>query len=73
MDKVIDSLKIARSIRSLRDRLCLTQIEMADILGYSERQMRRLETEGTLNLQVLNIISQAFDVSVWDILTDRVS
>lgn len=73
MDKVIDSLKIARSIRSLRDRLCLTQIEMADILGYSERQIRRLETEGTLNLQVLNIISQAFDVSVWDILTDRVS
>ena len=47
MDKVIDSLKIARSIRSLRDRLCLTQIEMADILGYSERQMRRLETEGS--------------------------
>ena len=73
MDKVIDSLKIARSIRSLRERLCLTQVEMADILGYSERQMRRLETEGTLNLQVLNIISQAFEVSVWDILTDRVS
>ena len=73
MDKVIDSLKIARSIRSLRERLCLTQVEMADILGYSERQMRRLETEGTLNLQVLNIISQAFEVSVWDILPDRVS
>ena len=73
MDKVIDSLKIARSIRSLRERLCLTQVEMADILGYSERQMRRLETEGTLNLQVLNIISQAFEISVWDILTDRVS
>ena len=73
MDKVIDSLKIARSIRSLRERLCLTQVEMADILGYSERQMRRLETEGTSNLQVLNIISQAFEVSVWDILTDRVS
>ena len=47
MDKVIDSLKIARSIRSLRERLCLTQVEMADILGYSERQMRRLETEGS--------------------------
>ena len=73
MDKVIDSLKIARNIRSLREKLCLTQIEMADILGYSERQMRRLETEGTLNLQVLNIISQAFEISVWDILTDRVS
>ena len=68
MDKTFDSLRIARNIKSLREKFNLTQVEMADKLGYSERQFRRLETEGTLNLGVLNIISNAFDISVMDIL-----
>ena len=46
---------------------------MADVLGYSERQIRRLETDGTFNLEVLNLIALTFNVSVMDILSNGMS
>ena len=73
MNKTIDSKGIARSIKDVRLKNNLTQIEMADVLGYSERQIRRLETDGTFNLEVLNLIALTFNVSVIDILANRVS
>ena len=68
MKKTIDSLRIARNIKEIRLANYMTQEEMAEVLGYSERQLRRLETYGTYNLYVINLIAETFDVSVTDIL-----
>ena len=68
MEKTIDSLKIAKNIKRIRLINFMTQEDMANILGYSERQVRRLETEGTYNLYVINLIAETFDVSILDIL-----
>lgn len=73
MNKTIDSKRIARSIKNVRLENNLTQIEMADVLGYSERQIRRLETDGTYNLEVLNLIAITFNVSILDILSNGMS
>lgn len=73
MNKTIDSKVIARSIKNVRLENNLTQIEMADVLGYSERQIRRLETDGTYNLEVLNLIALTFNVSIMDILENGMS
>ena len=69
MNKTISAAMIAQNIRNVRLANNLTQIQMADALGYSERQIRRLETDGTFNLDVLNLIAITFDISVMDILT----
>ncbi len=68
MEKTIDSLRIARNIKRLRLENFMTQEDMANVLGYSERQVRRLETQGTYNLYVINLIAETFDVSILDIL-----
>lgn len=68
MKKTIDSSRIARNIKEIRLANYMTQEEMAEVLGYSERQLRRLETDGTYNLYVINLIAETFDVSVTDIL-----
>ena len=47
MQKTIDSLRIGKNIKELRLANQLTQIEIGERLGYSERQIRRLETNGT--------------------------
>ena len=73
MNMTIDALNIARNIKNVRLMNNLTQIEMADTLGYSERQIRRLETNGTYNLEVLNLIAITFGVSIKDILFNRMS
>ena len=73
MNKTIDSKRIARGIKNVRLENHLTQIEMADVLGYSERQIRRLETDGTYNLEVINLIASTFNVSVMDILLNGMS
>lgn len=73
MNMTVDSLGIARSIKQIRLAKKLTQIEMADLLGYSERQIRRLETDGTVSLDVLNLIASAFGISVIDILLNGMS
>ena len=73
MNMTIDSKRIARSIKQVRLENNLTQIEMADVLGYSERQIRRLETDGTYNLEVLNLIAITFNVSILDILSNGMS
>jgi DNA-binding XRE family transcriptional regulator len=73
MNKTIDSKRIARNIKEIRLLNHLTQVEMGDVLGYSERQIRRLETEGTYDIGVVNLIAMTFDISAWDILVSRVS
>ena len=68
MEKTIDSLKIAKNIKRLRLMNFMTQEDMANVLGYSERQVRRLETEGTYNLYVISLIAETFNVEITDIL-----
>ena len=68
MEKTIDSLKIAKNIKRIRLLNFMTQEDLADILGYSERQIRRLETTGTYNLYVINLIAETFNVEITDIL-----
>ena len=69
MKKTIDTSIIAANIRNVRIANKLKQYEMADILGYSERQIRRLEVNGTTDINVVNLIAIAFDVSALDILS----
>ncbi|MBO5711984.1 MAG: helix-turn-helix transcriptional regulator [Acholeplasmatales bacterium] len=69
MRKTIETSKIAKNIKSVRLSNKLTQFEMADILGYSERQIRRLEANGTSDINVINLIATKFDVSALDILS----
>lgn len=68
MEKTIDSLRIAKNIKGVRLANHMTQEDMASLLGYSERQIRRLETEGTYNLWVINLIALTFDINAQDIL-----
>ena len=70
MNMTIDALNIARNIKNVRLMNNLTQIEMADTLGYSERQIRRLETEGTYDIGVVNLIATTFNVSALNILSN---
>ncbi len=71
MYEEIDSLVIAKNIKALRLKAKLTQEQMAEQLGYSLRQYRRLETNGTHNLGILNLIAYTFNVSAIGILENK--
>ena len=73
MEMTIKTSQIAENIKAIRVKFNLTQMEMGDKLGYSERQIRRLESNGTSNLDVINLISITFNISAWDILATRMS
>ena len=68
MRKLIDSRLIGNSIKSLRLRNRLTQYDLAEKVGYSVRNLRRIETFGTNNIDIVNLFASAFDVSALDIL-----
>lgn len=67
MNMTVELNIIAESIHKLRIDNKLTQIEMADVLGYSERTIRRLETNGTNDINVINLIATVFKVSAQSI------
>jgi len=64
----IDAKIIASNIKSLRDKLDLSQEEMAWKLGYSDRQLRRIERDGTNSINVINYIAETFNVPAISIL-----
>ena len=68
MRKLIESKDIGKSIKNLRKARNLTQSELANLIFYSERNIRRLENEGTSNLYLISQIAEVFGVSVFDIL-----
>lgn len=68
MNGLINPITIAENIKRIRQTNNLTQIEMADTLGYSERTIRRLETNGTYDLYVINLIAETFNIPVVSIL-----
>ena len=61
--------KIAQNIKNIRLINQLTQVEMGNLLGYSERQIRRFETIGTSSFAVIKRISEVFNVSIMEILS----
>ena len=68
MSKLIDSHLIGKSIKNLRLSHNLTQEGLADIIGYSVRNLRRIENNGTGSIDVVNTFADIFEVSALDIL-----
>lgn len=68
MSIVIDTRLIGKSIKVLRLKHHLTQSELAEGVGYSLRNIRRIETNGTSSICVVNIFAEYFNVSASDIL-----
>ncbi len=68
MSTLIDSRLIGKSIKSLRLSRNWTQEYLADHVGYSVRNLRRIENDGTGSIDVVNTFADAFEVSAIDIL-----
>ena len=68
MSKTIDARLIGCSIKTLRLKNHLTQSDLADRIGYSTRNLRRIETDGTTSIDVVNTFAEYFNVSALDIL-----
>lgn len=69
----IEKKIIGDNIKKLRIMNNLTQDMMANIIGYSDgRQIRRLETEGTMNLDIIVCIATKFKVSPLSLLSANI-
>ena len=68
MSKLIDSRLIGQTIKQLRLSKNWTQDYLADIVGYSVRNLRRIENDGTGSIDVVNTFADIFEVSALDIL-----
>ena len=68
MKKTINSRLIGQTIRTLRLKNNLTQDVLAELIGYSARNIRRIENHGTTNIEVVNTFAEFFNVSAFDIL-----
>ena len=68
MSKLIDSQMIGKTIKFLRKVNNLTQEQLADMVGYSVRNIRRIENYGTTSIDVVNTFADIFKVSAIDIL-----
>ncbi len=69
MSALIDSRLVGRSIKRLRLSRNWTQDYLADVVGYSVRNLRRIENDGTTSIDVVNTFANIFRVSAIDILT----
>ena len=72
MSKIIDSRLIGQTIKALRLSKNWTQDYLADIVGYSVRNLRRIENDGTGSIDVVNTFADIFQVSAIDILSGDV-
>ena len=72
MSKLIDSRLIGKSIKHLRLSRNWTQEYLADSAGYSIRNLRRIENDGTSSIDVVNLFAGLFEVSALDILNGDV-
>ena len=68
MSKLIDSRLIGQSIKQLRLSKNWTQDYLAGIVGYSVRNLRRIENDGTSSIDVVNTFADIFQVSAISIL-----
>ena len=72
MSKLINSHLVGQSIKHLRQSRNWTQDQLADIVGYSVRNLRRIENDGTGSIDVVNTFAGIFEVSAIDILSGDV-
>ena len=72
MSKLIDSHLVGQTIKQLRLSRNWTQDYLADIVGYSVRNLRRIENDGTGSIDVVNTFADIFEVSALDILSGDV-
>ena len=72
MRKTIDSRLVGQTIKHLRLSRNWTQDYLADVVGYSVRNLRRIENDGTISIDVVNTFAGIFDVSALDILSGDV-
>ena len=72
MSYKLDSRVIGQTIKSLRQSRDWTQDYMSELTYYSVRNIRRIENDGTTNIDVVNVFAEAFGVSALDILTGDV-
>lgn len=68
MSTLIDSRLIGKSIKHLRLSRNWTQEYLAESVGYSVRNLRRIENDGTSSIDVVNLFADIFEVSALDIL-----
>lgn len=66
---IIDSHLIGQTIKSLRLSRHWTQDYLANIIGYSVRNLRRIENDGTGSIDIVNTFAGIFEVSAIDILS----
>lgn len=72
MRKLVNSRLVGQTIKHLRVSRNLTQDQLADIVGYSVRNLRRIENDGTVSIDVVNTFAATFEVSALDILNGDV-
>lgn len=72
MSTLIDSRLVGQSIKHLRLSKNWTQDHLAAAVGYSIRNLRRIENDGTTSIDVVNTFADIFDVSALDILSGDV-
>ena len=68
MSNKIDLHLIGQSIKALRLSRRWTQDHLADVVGYSVRNLRRIENDGTDSIDIVNMFAGIFQVSALDIL-----
>ena len=68
----INSHLVGQTIKTLRLSRHWTQDYLADIIGYSVRNLRRIENDGTGSIDVVNTFAELFGVSAIDILSGDV-
>ena len=68
MSKLIEPSLIGQAIKQLRLSRNWTQDYLASIVGYSVRNLRRIENDGTGSIDVVNTFAGIFNVSALDIL-----
>ena len=68
MSKLIEPSLIGQTIKQLRLSRNWTQDYLADIVGYSVRNLRRIENNGTGSIDIVNTFAELFGVSAIDIL-----
>jgi transcriptional regulator with XRE-family HTH domain len=68
MGTLIEKCLMGSTIRQLRLSKGLSQEGLAELMGYSVRHLRRIETCGTDSIDTVNAFARFFGVSANDIL-----
>ena len=68
MSTHVDVRLVGQTIKQLRLNNHWTQGQLADAVGYSVRNLRRIESGETISIDTVNAVADVFKVSAIDIL-----